>query len=251
MLLNGEKMSFITVGGRTTAVVASVQKKTEIRNEPEKAAEGDPSVDEEMTKAKKSRVTKSAPGKKSKATKELQETTALAQSPEVKSRAVKEEDHSITPGVTVTEGKPKSAEELPETTNIIPAKTSHRKNRAVKEEAGPSIPEPTDTKVDTDTAPTSVVSKKRKAKTEAPPPDPVPTTSAANPPSKKQKLTPSRSSAVATEPVTSTQARTKTKAAAKEDKSEATSKGAIIASAGDGDGETRRRSRRVSGRGPG
>ncbi|MCJ1428975.1 hypothetical protein MMC29_006888 [Sticta canariensis] len=285
-LLNGAKISFITVGGRTTAVVASVQKKTdalgrpeENSDEPEKAAEGDSGVEQEITKAKKSRLTNSAPAKKPKASKELQETTTLAQPPKGKSRAVKQKDHPTTPGITDTEGKPETAEELPKSTATTPAKTSDRENRVVKNEVGPPTPEPTDTKAETKAetygAPTSIASKKRKAETEAPPTESGPittSTSAANPPSKMKKTTPSRSSidcstelAVITEPVTSSQGRKKTKASAKdirEGKSRTESKGALVtgaavaASAGDekrkpNGGETRRRSRRVSGRSPG
>lgn len=274
MLLNGAKISFITVGGRTTAVVASVQKKTEVSagpeeasDEPKKAAEGEPDVEEETTKAKKSRVTK-----KSKVTKEPEQATNLAQPPKGKNHAVKQEDHATTSGVTDTEGQHETAEELPEPTTAKPAKSSHRKNRAVKNEVGPSTAEFTDSKDETKSTPTSVTSKKRKAKTEAPPPEPglttTATTDAAKPASKKQKPTPSRSTNERlTEPTGSTEpatapppARKKTKAALAKDgtvnKSHTTSKGPVIsdavAAAAEEEGwETRRRSRRVSGRGPG
>lgn len=268
--------------------MASVQKKSdalaqpeENRDEPEKAAERDSGVEQEITKAKKSRLTKSAPAKKTKASKEPQETTTVAHPPKGKSRAVKQKDHPTTPGITDTEGKLETAEELPKTTATTPAKTSNRENRVVKNEAGPPTPEPTDThaetKAETNGAPTSIASKKRKAEAEpeAPPPESGPittSTGAANPPPKKKKTTPSRSSiecptelAVSTEPATSSQGRKKTKASAKdirEGKSRTESKGVLItgavaaASAGKEEGkpnggETRRRSRRVSGRSPG
>lgn len=274
MLLNGAKISFITVGGRTTAVVASVQKKTEVSagpeeasDEPKKSAEGDPDVEEETTKAKKSRVTK-----KSKVTKEPEQATTLVKPQKGKSRSVKQEDHATRSDVTNTEGKHETAEELPEPTITTPAKSSHRKNRAVKKEVEPSTTEFTDSKAETKSTPTSVASKKRKAKTDALLPEAglttTATTDAANPMSKKQKATPSRSAnenptepTVSTEPATSPPpARKKTKAALAKDgtvnKSQTTSKGLIIsnavAAAGEGEGlETRRRSRRVSGRGPG
>lgn len=273
MLLNGAKISFITVGGRTTAVVASVQKKSEVSagpeeasDEPKKSAEGDPDVEEETTKAKKSRVTK-----KSKVTKEPEQATTLEKPQKGKSRSVKQEDHATRSDVTNTEAKHETAEELPEPTITTPAKSSHRKNRAVKK-VEPSTTEFTDSKAETKSTPTSVASKKRKAKTDALLPESglttTATTDAANPMSKKQKATPSRSAnenptepTVSTEPATSPPpARKKTKAALAKDgtvnKSQTTSKGLVIsnavAAAGEGEGwETRRRSRRVSGRGPG
>lgn len=270
VLLNGAKISFITVGGRTTAVVANVQKKTEVfagpeevRDEPEKPAEGNQDEDEEKTKPKKSGARKLLPGTEGNSPRMLnveEETTKPK-----KSRARKR--FPGTEWMTDTEVEPETAEELPETTTTTtPAKKSHRKNRAVKKEVGQPTPEHTDTKIETNSAPTSVASKKRKAKTEAPPPEPGPTTAtgAASPPSKKQKATPSRSAtehptqpAVSTEPMTSPQAKKKTKAAAKgggTDKKQKTAKGVAAAGAADGEtggGETRRRSRRVSGRAPG
>lgn len=264
MLLNGAKISYITVGGRTTAVVASVQKKTdvsagpeEVGEEPEKAVEGDPDA-EDTAKTKKSRVTKSAPGKKSKSSKEHPETTTLTQAPKGKSLAV-EQDQATTPGVIDKEGKNATTEKIPETTTTTSAKKPYRKGRALKDEAGPPIPIPTDSKIATNgasTEPTSVAVKKRKAKTEAP--DPGPTTAGA--PSKKQKLTPSRSAidypadpAVSTEPVKAPQARKRTKATKKDGKSGTTSIEAVTAGAAAGEEEfwgTRRRSRRVSGRDP-
>lgn len=264
MLLNGAKISFITVGGRTTAVVASVQKKTEmttapeqISDEPEKAVEEDPDVEEDTLEAKKGRVKNSAPGMKSKATKEPQEITTSAQTSKGKSRAVKQEDNPTTPDVTDTEDKHQNAKELSEPSTTTPVKKPHRKNRGVGDQVEPPTPEPTDTKAETNRAQTSATSKKRKVTTEVPPPSPGPThttTDTADPPSKKQKLTPSRSSihdpAVSAEPVTLPQARKKATAAATAGQSQPTSKGVATSAEGEG-GETRRRSRRVSGRAPG